>query len=336
MLDGEDELGGNLHGSGISHAELTVVDQQDLKESGRSRGKSQFIKQIQYSVSLKYNRLLCSHWSLIHPHHIILGQLPSEQIFDELKKEHEMGAILSLVEAFEIRPVLPLILSARATGIEHQVVQEEDFGRMDPEKLAQGTEFINDCLTKNPNKYIYVHCKAGRGRSSTAVIAYMSRYTGCDLYAAWKEVFIARPHISVDKPKVLDLHQFYLSYVEPKNLLESSEHKEWLERAAVDFVRLVKAFRSWWHQHHTVVDKQHRRETRQNGQWGHFLRSVKESVGRGLFTHQGMLQDYLDKLEDAEGRYEQTVRDCVGPQFSLGRKKRYTQDEEEQKQFTGF
>lgn len=321
MIDGDDE---EFHGGEPKNPELTIVDTVGIKEAdnGRGRGKSQFVKQIQYSVSLSYNRLMCSKWSLIHPHRIILGQLPSDQIFAEVKENFDIGAILSLVEAFEIRPVLPLILSQRAAGVEHLVLQEEDFGRIDPAVLATATEFMLNFLTKNPSKFIYVHCKAGRGRSSTTVVSYLARYTkNKDLYSAWKQVFIARPHISIDRPKVFDLHHFFLTRISPKNLLEPMEHKEWCERAAFAFLDLTWAFKAWWTQHHRVTDKQHRRDSGQNGKWGDFLRNMKENIGRGMEMYQTMLLDCKSKLAEAEDKYEVLMRDCVGLSWTLDRNK---------------
>ncbi|ORZ38153.1 protein-tyrosine phosphatase-like protein [Catenaria anguillulae PL171] len=60
--------------------------------------------------------------------------------------------------------------------------------------LRDATVFIHDA--RKANHTVYVHCKAGKSRSATVVIAYLMLYHGYSFDAAWSHVKAMRPAVA--------------------------------------------------------------------------------------------------------------------------------------------
>ncbi|KAJ3181899.1 hypothetical protein HDU85_003415 [Gaertneriomyces sp. JEL0708] len=62
--------------------------------------------------------------------------------------------------------------------------------------LWEGVDWIHDALSTSETSKVFVHCKAGRSRSATVVIAYLVVYGGMSLKEAYEKVKQARPGVS--------------------------------------------------------------------------------------------------------------------------------------------
>jgi atypical dual specificity phosphatase len=123
-----------------------------------------------------------SNWSYYSKidDNIYLGALPLknkghiEELKNLAKKENKELAILTIVEPWELEEHL---LSTPVTcedwkkeKIDQQPISVIDGQPPALDQLKIAAKFIDDQIAKN--KIVYVHCKAGRGRSAMAVAAY--------------------------------------------------------------------------------------------------------------------------------------------------------------------
>jgi len=126
--------------------------------------------------------------------------------------------VLSIVEPFEWEFAGVNDLLAQR-GVRMSMQQQADFGGIDPDRLQDSVQFIEDVLRTSPDAKVYVHCKAGRGRSAAAIMAYLSTPHGdlssgpVNLAVAHYIVRTSRSHINVGSNKINDLHQYYIREV---------------------------------------------------------------------------------------------------------------------------
>ena len=140
---------------------------------------------------------------------LYLGRLPLKNEEDHLALQKEgIGAVLSILQHFENHtkgPFTDPVTSddLKAWGIDHLQIEAVDFEPLTFEALEQGVEFIDQEIKKG--KKVYVHCKAGRGRSAAIVVAYLSKKHP-DTYRSVEEAarFVAalRPIITLKPDKI--------------------------------------------------------------------------------------------------------------------------------------
>jgi atypical dual specificity phosphatase len=79
-------------------------------------------------------------------------------------------------------------------GIDHLHLPTVDFHAPSLESIEKGVEFINQCVkAHNP---VYVHCKAGRGRSATVILCWLLSTQALSAKEAQKILLYKRPHIN--------------------------------------------------------------------------------------------------------------------------------------------
>jgi len=66
-------------------------------------------------------------------------------------------------------------------------VKTKDYEPVDPKALIEGADFIHEIVDNNGGK-VYVHCKAGRGRSSACVVTYLVKYHNMTVDEAFKSL----------------------------------------------------------------------------------------------------------------------------------------------------
>ena len=129
-------------------------------------------------MSLKYAAYMFwggRWWDNINDN-IILGAIPLHNSNHlELLKKENVGAILSLLENFEMSGTIYFRPISKEewenNGINFLQIQVEDSKGVRAEDIHKCIMYISENI-KN-NKKIYVHCKAGRGRSASIVLCYM-------------------------------------------------------------------------------------------------------------------------------------------------------------------
>lgn len=184
-----------------------------------------------YSISLTYNQIKSwlkpseyQWWNKIEiPNksqadkgELYLGALPVEapqqNTLDDLKKEG-ICAVLSMVDPFENQSqgfvtsaIIPNQL--QEAQIKQLQIPMTDFKTGSLADVQRGVAFIrwNICNGRS----IYVHCKAGRGRSALIVASYLIKYHSLDAKQALELIKKMRPQAGFDQndPKMSTLTQY--------------------------------------------------------------------------------------------------------------------------------
>ncbi|KAG0220172.1 hypothetical protein BGX33_007121 [Mortierella sp. NVP41] len=138
---------------------------------------------LAYTVSLNYNRLATSvlspitrwHWYDPIPHtSIILGAVPSQHFLAQLQRDHAVQDIVNMCAEFKGH-----LQTMRELGLVQCWLPTQDFHTPSVENIWAGVRFIDKCerhwktLPEDQRGAIYVHCKAGRGRSATVVLCWL-------------------------------------------------------------------------------------------------------------------------------------------------------------------
>lgn len=151
---------------------LAAVD--GVHEKPKEAKKPMFLKKLAFEISLSYNRLRYNTWDEIFfpdgsSTGIILGQLPGPEHVQELVRKHNVQAVVSCVENFELQR---FDINFRGVGLKHKVLNAVDFSALDVAMLEEGVHFIRSFFGMRPrsvapprtDRKVYVHCKAGRSR----------------------------------------------------------------------------------------------------------------------------------------------------------------------------
>lgn len=114
---------------------------------------------------------------------LILGALPNRATGygENLVGKHNVGTVFSLNESWERTPFgvsCPYTNSGWAElGVTYKEITTRDHHYLSFDDLNEAADFINTQLTTT-DKNVYVHCRAGHGRSAMAIAAYLIKYEG--------------------------------------------------------------------------------------------------------------------------------------------------------------
>ena len=143
--------------------------------------KKRFVYEVTLSFGYIMNKIVPHKWPVYNKitENLYLGRLPLKNNNDHIALKNEgIGAVVSVVEKFENHsvgifsdPVTPD--DWKALGVEHLQVETPDFYPLTVESFEKGVTFIESQLTQG--KKVYVHCKAGRGRSAAMVVAVLRK-----------------------------------------------------------------------------------------------------------------------------------------------------------------
>lgn len=187
---------------------------------------------ISYTTSFYYNfcRCLTGEWNWqdkigdFHEGELYLGILPFRSpIYDSLEfmRTHNITTVMSITEVFENNsgtfqvPIKPN--EYESNNIAHFQMPAHDFKTLPMDDLEKAIEYLDHKL-KNKGK-IYVHCKAGRGRSAEVVIAYLIKYHCMSVKNAFDLVQKQRVQVSLSKERLETLNKLELKYVKMRSSL---------------------------------------------------------------------------------------------------------------------
>uniref|UniRef100_A0A7N0TJG2 phosphatidylglycerophosphatase n=1 Tax=Kalanchoe fedtschenkoi TaxID=63787 RepID=A0A7N0TJG2_KALFE len=142
---------------------------------------------IRYKVEPRHFRW----WDQIDQY-IILGAVPFPKDVLRLKKLG-VTSVVTLNEPFET--LVPTTLY-REHGMEHLVIPTRDY-LFSPSvvDISRAVEFIHE--NASSKRTTYVHCKAGRGRSTTVVLCYLIDHKQMTPTAALEYVRSIRPRVAL-------------------------------------------------------------------------------------------------------------------------------------------
>eukprot|EP00731_Ephydatia_muelleri_P014822 Em0008g542a len=161
------------------------------KMSARSRWKPNSAKQW-------YNRI---------DETVILGALPFRSQTKELVEKENVRAVISYNEAYELSYFTNSKKEWADHGVEQHWFSTVDFDPPSIPNIWAGLKVID--LHKKRKESVYVHCKAGRGRSAVATVCYLIRANSMDPEKAIEFARSKRPHISINerqRQRILEFH----------------------------------------------------------------------------------------------------------------------------------
>ncbi|KAK9767505.1 hypothetical protein K7432_002649 [Basidiobolus ranarum] len=157
------------------------------------------VARTQFYVSLWYNKLLAqtlsplsgwTWWNRVDQY-VLIGALPDETLVKELKETVNLKYVVNMCKEFD--ELSPLYKKLNITQLR---LETEDFTLPTLENIRVGIEYIEKCV-KQADGTIYVHCKAGRGRSATLLVCYLlSHY---DLTPEEAQLQLIKSRAQVDK-----------------------------------------------------------------------------------------------------------------------------------------
>ncbi|ORY07444.1 phosphatases II [Basidiobolus meristosporus CBS 931.73] len=179
------------------------------------------VARTQFYVSLWYNKLLAqtlsplsgwTWWNRVDKT-VIIGALPDESLIRELNRTANVKYVVNMCREFD-----ELCQLYKELDIEQVRLETEDFTTPSLENIRAGVEYIESCVKKN-NGTIYVHCKAGRGRSATMVLCYLiTRY---ELSPEKAQQILLKSRAQVDKHIHLnDVVQDYYTTVKDRTRIQ--------------------------------------------------------------------------------------------------------------------
>jgi len=265
-------------------------------------------KQVTFEISLQYNRMRYPTWNeVLLPNNlttgVILGQLPDANILNRLIQKHGVTSVVSCVEQFELDK---FNLNFTARHVAQLTLPQEDFSRMDPRMLEDGAAFLMEHLNVTNGSLCapqlgpraYVHCKAGRGRSTAVAVAYMLNLgfkidvPACcmdkrlNILACYDYALRCRGHISCSARKLEDVHAYYLRVRARRGILLSlcdKNRDDWIKNASACCLKAIKTVKDF----HKTEAKLKERISKDLG---------KKGMSLGAFSAQQNLTNKRDQL----------------------------------------
>ncbi|CAL9213237.1 unnamed protein product [Arabidopsis halleri] len=152
-------------------------------------GRALFYPTLLYNVLRNMVESEFRWWDLVDEY-VLLGAVPFPTHVPLLKELGVYG-VVTLNEPFET--LVPSSLY-HAHGINHLVIPTRDYlFAPSVSDICQAVDFIHK--NASSGKTTYVHCKAGRGRSTTIVICYLVKYREMTPECAYEYIRSIRPRV---------------------------------------------------------------------------------------------------------------------------------------------
>uniref|UniRef100_A0A7S2GLA7 Protein-tyrosine-phosphatase n=1 Tax=Haptolina brevifila TaxID=156173 RepID=A0A7S2GLA7_9EUKA len=118
---------------------------------------------------------------------VIIGALPLKSDLPTLARIERVTGLINFCDEFDGHS------EYEAWGMRQLRLPTLDYTSPTAQQLETGLDFIR---RQPPGGSVYVHCKAGRGRAGTMLMAYMIDDKGMSPSAAQAALLAARPHVS--------------------------------------------------------------------------------------------------------------------------------------------
>lgn len=103
---------------------------------------------------------------------VVLGALPVRSVAKKLVEEEGIKGVISVTEEYETKSMTPTEQEWKEMGVVQLKVPTIDFtGTPSQDKIGTAVDFM--LQHRERRESVYVHCKAGRTRSSTIVACYL-------------------------------------------------------------------------------------------------------------------------------------------------------------------
>ncbi|EOA36145.1 hypothetical protein CARUB_v10009759mg [Capsella rubella] len=170
-------------------------------------GRALFYPTLIYNVLRNMVQSEFRWWDLVDEY-VLLGAVPFPTHVPLLKELGVYG-VVTLNEPFET--LVPSSLY-HAHGIKHLVIPTRDY-LFAPSiaDICRAVDFIHE--TASSGKTTYVHCKAGRGRSTTIVLCYLVKYREMTPERAYEYIRSIRPRVLLGTAQWKAVKEFYGSRI---------------------------------------------------------------------------------------------------------------------------
>lgn len=155
--------------------------------------ETSFIKRFNFGASLLFTQMQINNpfsdlnsWDLVAPH-LYLGIIPTVSEAKKIKEAiPKLKLVVSVVEPFELKgKAWPVDLNIQSPqkwkdmDVDHYSLPVEDFTTIVAEEnIYEAIKKIHECIIAGGD--VYVHCKAGRGRSALLCACYLAVYGSGD------------------------------------------------------------------------------------------------------------------------------------------------------------
>ena len=132
---------------------------------------------------------------------VIIGALPLKNQLPTLSQLERVTGLINFCDEFDGHP------DYGTYGMRQLRLPTLDYCSPTTQQLEAGLDFIR---RQPPGGSVYVHCKAGRGRAGTMLMAYLIDEKGLTPSAAQEALLAARPHVSTrlwKRPSIRELHR---------------------------------------------------------------------------------------------------------------------------------
>ena len=132
---------------------------------------------------------------------VIIGALPLKRHLEMLARVERVTGIINFCDEFGGHAEYERV------GMRQLRLPTLDYCSPTAQQLEAGLDFIR---RQPPGASVYVHCKAGRGRAGTMLMAYLIEDKGLNPQEAQEALSAARPHVSPrlwKRPSVRELHR---------------------------------------------------------------------------------------------------------------------------------
>ncbi|KAI8095617.1 protein-tyrosine phosphatase-like protein [Thamnidium elegans] len=162
-----------------------------------------------FMISLYYNKLavnmfgFLTGWSWFNrvDQYIILGALPTPSQIKRLHKEEKVDVVINMCSEFPGYEKLYKELNITQIRLE-----TPDFCIPSLDSIESGINQIVALKQQLPKSSIYLHCKAGRGRSAAIAICYLLRTYQMDLSQSQQMLLKKRHQVDKDLCQTDEIH----------------------------------------------------------------------------------------------------------------------------------
>jgi protein tyrosine phosphatase (PTP) superfamily phosphohydrolase (DUF442 family) len=192
--------------------------------------------QTLFTVTLGYN--LMTHnsetmpwWNIINEY-LVLGALPFQDDVDAIA-DLGVGGVLTLNQPFELEPNQFGVPASpedwQRRHVRNLIISTPDFHAPTVKELEGCLEFMKEIV--DAKKKVYVHCKAGRGRSVVASVCFLIKYEQMSWEEATAYIKKRRPQINMGSHQTGSCANFEKIHGMPKGmrtftLLRLAQHEQ--------------------------------------------------------------------------------------------------------------
>jgi len=183
--------------------EASPVKKEEIVEKAKNIKDS-----VIFHVSLGYN--IVNHSEQTHrwwdriTDNLVLGALPFHERHHQsrLMDQEKVRGVIMMCRDFEFNPLIGKPVNKQdweSKGVKVYHSPTQDFEAPSVDELRNCVEFMTQVLNDDPTCSIYVHCKAGRGRSVAVIVCFLISTYGYTTEEAIDFIMKKRSHINMGK-----------------------------------------------------------------------------------------------------------------------------------------